>query len=70
MTTTQHTDTQRARFVWTRSALDGLAAGKTDPRHTISAPNITEVYDGFVRQLRPGTPWVLLSSTDEVLARG
>lgn len=59
-----------ARFIWTKGALDKWAAGKADPAHTISAPNIAAVYDGYVRQLRAGTPWALVSAADEVLASG
>lgn len=48
------------RFTWTKRAVDRAThTGNFDPKYTISAPNIADVYDGFVRQLRTGTPWAL-----------
>ena len=44
--------------------------GKADPMHTISAPNITEVYMGFVSQLKSGTPWMLVDGQDVIVATG
>lgn len=58
------------RFIWTKRAMEQWAHGKLDPSHTISAPNIAVVYDGFVRQLKSGTPWMLVDEHDLVLDRG
>lgn len=58
------------RFIWTKAALNKWASGKSDPAHTISAPNVAEVYMGFVRQLRSGTPWVLVNGDNEIVATG
>ena len=64
------------RFIWTQKALDLWARGvRYDPTptgrnsadarylaaHTISAPNIADCYEGFVSQLKPGTPWKLVT---------
>ncbi len=57
------------QLIWTKATLAKVAAGKSDPMHTISAPNIAEVYDGYVRQFRPGTPWKLVRGS-ETLAEG
>lgn len=46
------------------------AQGKTDPSHTISAPNIAECYESFVAQLRAGTPWVLVDEDEQILDTG
>lgn len=53
---------ETTRLIWTQRALDKLSQGKPDPRHTISGSNVAEVYDGFVRQLRAGTPWALVAA--------
>lgn len=58
------------RLIWTKRALDLHARGKADPRHTISAPNIADVYDGYVRQFKPGTPWALVNERGEIVAAG
>jgi hypothetical protein len=58
-----------SQFIWTTSAVSKWQRGVSDPRHTISAPNITEVYDGFVRQLRAGTPWILVTD-GRIVAQG
>ena len=60
----------QTRLIWTNKALEKLMAGKADPAHTISAPNIAEVYEGFVRQLRTGTPWMLVSADNTILDSG
>lgn len=57
------------RLIWSRRAVELWEAGKPDPMHTIGAPNVGEVYDGFVRQLRRGTPWILVDGAT-VLDRG
>jgi hypothetical protein len=57
------------KLIWTKKGLEKHAKGQSDPMHTISAPNIAEVYDGFVRQMKPGTPWILVKD-GEVIARG
>ena len=59
-----------ARLIWSKRAVERFRNGKRDPMHTISAPNIAEVYDGFVRQLRPGTPWLLVDDLDRILDSG
>lgn len=59
-----------ARFIWTKRAIERWAEGNADSMHTISAPNITEVYDGFVRQLKKDTPWVLVDGSDNVIDTG
>lgn len=58
------------KLIWTKRALELWAAGKADPRHTISAPNIADVYEGFVAQLKAGTPWALVSDTGVVIDTG
>ena len=58
------------RFIWTQRAIDKASKGGSDPRHTISAPNVENVYDGFVRQLRAGTPWQLRDANDQIVAHG
>lgn len=58
------------RFIWTARAIDKWAAGKSDPAHTISAPNIAECYDGFVRQLSAGTPWALVGPDNAIIDTG
>lgn len=58
------------RFIWTQKALEAWVDGKSDPAHTISAPNIAEVFDGFVRQLRSGTPWMLVDADDQIIHTG
>ena len=60
----------QTRLIWTGKALEKLMAGKSDPMHTISAPNISEVYEGYVRQLRAGTPWMLVSADNTILDSG
>lgn len=59
-----------ARLIWTKGALDKWAGGKPDPRHTISVPNVAEVYDGFVKQFRKGTPWVLVDENNLIIDTG
>ena len=49
------------KLIWTKKALEAWVSGKSDPMHTISAPNIGDVYDGFVRQFKTGTPWALIA---------
>ena len=58
------------RFIWTKRAIELAEQGKRDPMHTISAPNIADVYDGYVRQLRPGTPWRLVNWMNEIVDHG
>lgn len=60
----------QTRLIWTQRALDKLSQGKVDPMHTISAPNIVEVYGGFVLQLRAGTPWALVAADGTRIAEG
>lgn len=57
------------KFIWTKRAIEKWISGTADPAHTISAPNIHEVYEGFVSQLRPGTPWALVNGS-EIAATG
>ena len=58
------------RLIWTKSALDKWAHGVSDPMHTISAPNVADVYDGFVGQFKKGTPWVLVDGADNIIDTG
>ena len=58
------------RFIWTKRTIEQAEKGKRDPMHTISAPNIADVYDGYVRQLKAGTPWQLRNADDEIVAHG
>lgn len=58
------------KFIWTKRAIERWATGNADPRHTISAPNIGDVYMGFVSQLREGTPWALINADDSIVATG
>lgn len=58
------------RLIWTKSAIEKWANGRKDPMHTISAPNIADVYQGYVDQLRRDTPWVLVDGNDNVLDTG
>ena len=58
------------RFIWTKRTIEQAEKGKRDPMHTISAPNIADVYDGYVNQLRPGTPWQLRNAADDIVAHG
>lgn len=59
----------KTQWIWTASAVAKWEQGKSDPRHTISAPNIAEVYEGYVRQLRAGTPWILVTD-GQIVANG
>ena len=61
---------ESVRFIWTKRAIERWAEGKSDPAHTISAPNIAEVYNGFVRQLKKDTPWVLVDGDNGILDTG
>lgn len=58
------------RFLWTKRTIELWAQGKADPAHTISAPNIADVYMGFVSQLRKGTPWALVDASENIVATG
>lgn len=58
------------RLIWTKRAMEKWANGQPDPMHTISAPNIAEVYEGFVRQFPRDTPWVLVDGEDNILDTG
>lgn len=58
------------RLIWTKRAMEKWADGKVDPAHTISAPNVAEVYEGFVAQFRRDTPWVLVDGDDNILDTG
>jgi hypothetical protein len=58
------------RLIWTKRAMEAWVSGKADPAHTISAPNIADVHDGFVRQLPKGTPWVLVDENDLIIDTG
>jgi len=58
------------RLIWTKHALERWADGKSDPAHTISVPNIGDVYDGYVRQFKKGTPWVLIDAGDSIIDTG
>ena len=59
-----------SRFIWTKRALERWVEGKSDPAHTISSPNIEECFEGFVNQLKSGTPWALVSSDNLILHTG
>jgi hypothetical protein len=62
------------RLIWTKRALERWAErwadGKTDPAHTISAPNIADVYDGYVKQFKKDTPWALIGDDNVILDTG
>jgi hypothetical protein len=58
------------RFVWGKRTVEGRASPREASMHTISAPNIADVYDGYVRQLRPGTPWKLLGPDGSTMKEG
>ena len=58
------------KFIWTQRAVDKHSKGGSDPMHTISAPNIADVYDGYVRQLRTGTPWILVDASGQIVSQG
>lgn len=58
------------KLIWTQKAVDRWMEGKSDPRHTISAPNIADVYDGYVRQFRPGTAWLLVDDDAHAIIDG
>lgn len=58
------------RFIWTAKAVLKSEQGKSDPMHTISAPNIAECYWGFVNQLRKGTPWILVQDDGRIVDSG
>jgi hypothetical protein len=58
------------RLIWGRRALERWTRGTPDPSHTISAPNIQQVYQGFVQQLKAGTPWALVGADDAVIHSG
>lgn len=68
MTTATQTDTA-PKFIWTKSAVAKWHRGQSDPMHTISAPNIADVYMGFVSQSPKGTPWLLVRGS-EIVASG
>ena len=63
-------DMTQTRLIWTGKALEKLLAGKADPMHTISAPNIADVYQGFVSQLKSGTPWMLVDADNTIIDSG
>ena len=58
------------KLMWTRKALDLHSVGKCDPRHTISAPNVADVYQGLVSQFKSGTPWALVNERGEIIDGG
>jgi hypothetical protein len=58
------------RLIWTRRAIERWIDGKSDPMHTISAPNIGEVYEGYVAQFTKGTPWMLVNDSNLVVDTG
>lgn len=58
------------KFIWTAKAVAKSEQGKADPFHTISAPNIGEVFMGYVRQLKAGTPWILVGDDGRIVDNG
>lgn len=64
------THSPTTRLIWTKRALERHSNGQRDPMHTISAPNIAEVYEGYVQQFRSGTPWALVDAENATVASG
>lgn len=58
------------KLIWTKRAIERYVNGKETPSHTISAPGIEECYEGFVKQMRPGTPWIIVAPDRVVVAAG
>ena len=55
------------KFIWTKRAIGRWAIGKSTASHTISTPNIREVYAGYIAQLKEGTPWILVDIKDRII---